>query len=331
MRSLAAALVICVAACAEQAAPEGYGEGLGTPENPVPEDDFDYLLTSKMDFTVDGVAPAQVKDAAASWRTFSTNPAKTLLAVGGQEDVQALRSALSQPLLDRLEGWINTEVDKARIATKTMRQYATEVSTITETIMTRFNLSSRLTMTPAKTTHGLVGLNFRPSNLDIVVPIGGMAADKLMQYPALAVATAGAISLGDQKFGLAFGHHAWSGINLASSSLFGGNVTAAIATGLNCSVLAKAVAARCYNGACVGHEFQLKAICDSGGVALANELRDRVTAVTLSMFRLTAGSARLVDDNGDGLADQIVDGVWEVELDLGTGLRKQAATFQALQ
>ena len=331
MRALIAVLVTSVAACAAEVEPEGYGEGLGTAENPVPDDDVDYVLTSKLDFTMDGAIPTQIKDAAATWRTFALNPAKTLLAVAGQEDVQALQGALSQALRDRLEGWINTEIDKARIASKTLRQYATEVSTITETTMTRFNLSSRLSMNPSKTTHGLTGLNFRPSSVDIVVPIGGMAADVLTQHPALVVGLGGAISLGEQKFGLAFGDHAWSGINLASTSLFGGNVQSAIATGLNCSVLAKAVAAKCYNGACVGHEFQLKAICDSGGIALANELRTRVTAVKLSVFRFTAGTARLIDDHGDGIGDQIVDGIWEVELDLGTGVRKQAATFQALQ
>jgi hypothetical protein len=328
-RLLAAVLVTSVAACAVDEEPQTYGDGLGTPENPIPEDGLAYEVKSKIDFTVNGVVPQQVADASAVLRSFSQNPASTLLSKADQTAVQQLKSALSSTLAGSLEGWINTEIDKARIATKTMRQYASDLAAITDASLTRFTLESTLTMTPTKATHRLANLSFKPLSYDIVVLIGGMAADVLTQFPSLTVGQAGALQLGDQHFGLAFGHHAWSGIELSSTTIFGSGVQATFVTGLNCATLAKNVAARCLSSSCVGHETQLKAICDAGTTALVDQLRTRVAAVDLDVFRFIAGSARLMDDNGDGLADRIIEGNWDAEINLGLGLRKAPATFAA--
>src|SRR6188508_3218120 len=109
MRLLAAILVTSVAACAVDEEPTTYGEGLGTPENPVPDDGFAYAVASKIDFTVNGVVPQQVADASAVLRSFATNPAQTLLAKADATAVQQLKSSLSSTLAGSLEGWINTE------------------------------------------------------------------------------------------------------------------------------------------------------------------------------------------------------------------------------
>jgi hypothetical protein len=36
-----------------------------------------------------------------------------------------------------------------------------------------------------------------------------------------------------------------------------------------------------------------------------------------------------VDDDGDGVADRIVDGAWDAQMNLGLGLRHAPATFTA--
>jgi hypothetical protein len=330
MRALTAAvLVTLVTGCAAEEAPATYGEGLGTPENPIPEDELTYAVASRMDFTVNGAVPTQVTDATAALRTFAQNPARTLLTMADPTAVQQLKSAIGTTLSGNLETWINTEIDKVRVATKTMRQFATDVVSITETSLTKFYLTSALSMTPEKTTHSLTGLNFRPLSVDIFVPIGGLAADSLTQHPTLTVAPAGAITLGDQKFGLAFGKHAWSGINLSSTTIYGGAVQTTLSSGINCSVLAKTIAAKCVSTSCVGHESQLRAICDGATAAVISQLQQHVLALELDLFRFVAGTARLVDENNDGLADRIIEGTWDGELNLGTGVRKAAATFTA--
>jgi hypothetical protein len=329
MRLLAAILVTSVAACAVDEEPTTYGEGLGTPENPVPDDGFAYAVASKIDFTVNGVVPQQVAEASAVLRSFSTNPAQTLLGRADATAVQQLKASLSSTLSSSLEGWINTEIDKARIAGKTMRQYASDLATISDASLTRFTLESTLTMTPAGATHRLTDLNFKPLSFDIVVLIGGMAADQLTQHPTLTVGTGGALQLGGQNFGLAFGHHAWSAIELSSTTIFGTGVQATLVTGTSCTTLAKNIAAKCISTSCVGHETQLKAICDAGTTAIVDQLRTKVSAVDLDVFRFIAGSARLVDNNGDGLADTIVEGKWDAEINLGVGVHKTPLTFAA--
>jgi len=329
MRALAAVLVIVVTACAaDEVEPWTYGEGLGTPENPIPEDNLPYAVTSRIDFTLNGTSPPAVADAVASLKAFAANPAKTMLGLADPTQVQQLKTAIGTTLSNNLEGWINTELDKARIATKTLRQVSTDVASITETSLTRFYLNSTLTMTPAKTTHALTGLNFKPASVDIVVLIGGISADQLTQHPALTVAEAGSLALGDHHFGLAFGDHAWSGINLATTTMFGNGVQTTFVNGTSCSTLAKAIAAKC-STTCVGHESELRAICDGATAKLVGQLRERVAAFHLDLFRFASGNAHLLDENYDGLADRITDGMWSVELNLGTGVRQASAPFTA--
>jgi hypothetical protein len=252
-----------------------------------------------------------------------------LLAAAKPTAVQQFRASLSTTLNNQLEGWINIEIDKARIATKTMRQVATDIVGITQSTVTSFYLSSALSMTPGKTTHMLAGLNFRPASLDIVVPLGGLVADVLMQKPTVTVAEAGALTIGAHKFGIAFGDHAWSGINLAMTTLYGSGVQTTMTTGVNCSAIATAVAARCLSGACVGNSGLLRELCDDGTLGLVKSLRDPVTALHLDLFRFVAGTARLVDETHDGLADRIVDGTWTAEMSFGSGVHETSVTFTA--
>src|SRR5688572_13672706 len=98
MRLLAAVLVTSLAACAVDEEPDTYGVGLGTPENPIPDDDFAYAVESKIDFTANGVVPSQVTEAAAGLRAFAQNPAGTLFARADQTAVQQLKSALPSTL-----------------------------------------------------------------------------------------------------------------------------------------------------------------------------------------------------------------------------------------
>jgi hypothetical protein len=329
MRALATVLVTLLTGCAaEEAEPESFGDGLGTPENPIPYSDEAYEVMSRIDFTASGDIPAPVAAAVSTLQGFAQNPAKTLLANANATAVQQLRSQLSSTLNSQLETWINAEIDKRRIATKTMRQYATDLAAITRTAVTQFYLPSTLIMTPSKTTHLLGGINFRPLSVNIFVPVGGLTGDSLTQYPALTVAEGGAINLGAHKFGLAFGAHALAGINLASSTMYGSALEPAFDT-LQCASLATAVAARCSSGVCVGRATELRAICEGGVAGIVAAVREPVTQLRLDLFRFATGSARLVDENNDGIADRIAEGMWQAEMDFGTGVRAASATFSA--
>ena len=325
-RILVAVLISGVAGCATEETAPTYGDGLGTPENPIPNDDS-YNVASRINFTSE---MPQVQTALADLRAFATNPAHALLTQAAPLPALAeLYAALSTSLKDRLEGWINTEIDKVRIDGKTMREYASEMSGVAETSLTQFVLRSSLTMSPLGVMHSLTEINFTPFALDIVVPIGGLKADTLTQRTSLEVSEGGALELGEQKFGLGFGSHAWQAINLASTTLFGSDLHTSLVTALDCRTIANAVATKCYGTSCVGHATQLQAACEGAAEAIITKLRERIPAFKLDVYKFVEGTARLVDDNGDGMADRIIEGTWDTEIDLGQGPRAVAATFTA--
>lgn len=320
-------LLASFGACAADDDPAGYAPGLGTHESPVPGEDA-YAVTTRIDLAL---APPEIDAAVANLRAFSQHPAHAILErarAAESPDVQQLDTALSTTLHDKLEGWLDTEIDKARISSKTLRQYTTDIADISASVLREFTIESSLTITPTGATHSFKDLNFTPVDLDIIVPIGGLNADSLLQRTTATVGEAGALALGDQHFGLAFGSHAWHGLNLASTTLYGADLSA-LTTTLDCRAIAQIVAAKCVSGSCVGHASQIQAACTSGLAGLVADLRDHITPIELDVFRLTHGSARLVDDDTDGLADRIVDGTWGVEADAGLGPRTATAPFLA--
>jgi hypothetical protein len=80
-------------------------------------------------------------------------------------------------------------------------------------------------------------------------------------------------------------------------------------------------------GVCVGHETELRQICEGGLDAVVDFAHEKLAAMRLDVLHLAEGTARLVDDDGDGVGDRIADGVWKAELNLGLGLRHAPATF----
>jgi hypothetical protein len=313
-------------ACAteEEVEPVAYDERLGTPESPLPQEDA-YRVKSRLDL---GFEPAKLAAAVADFEALAGNPARVLLAQGGS-GVGELLAALPAALDDRLEGWLNVEIDKQRILGKTPRQFATDIAAFTETTLTQFTLESSLSITPGGVVHSLMGLNFRPSGLDIIIPIGGLKADALTQRTEVEVGTGGALWLGEQRFNLAFGTHAWQGLNLASSTLYGTDLATALDDALGCPAVATAVATRCYNGTCVGHASQLQAICERAASTIVTQLSERITAFELAGIHFVQGTATLVDTNRNGVAETISGGAWAIEVDLGAGPRAATGTFLA--
>lgn len=322
MRLLAAVVVTSLAACGttEEVVPT-YGEGLGTPENPIPQDSAAYMVRTRIE-PADATIPPAVASVAANLRAFAQSPAQTLISLADDANVPELtllQSALSSTLEAQLPGWIDAEIDKALTSGKTTRQLATEVAGFAETALTRFGLDSTLSFSPTKTTHTLRGLSFRLSGLDVVVPLGGLKADTIDTQPAVEVGEGGAISFGDHQFGIAFANHAWQGINLASKTVFGADVRTALATAVNCRTIAETVATKCVYSSCVGHPAQLQAVCEHGLDLIVTKLAADVGAFDLDVLRYVSGSARLVDENGDGLANRIEDGIWDPELGTARG------------
>lgn len=319
-----AVLVASLTACGVEQAGADYAEGLGTPQSPVPGIDA-YAVTSPM------TIPLELPDVAArimALREFSVRGGYTLLAQSAGTSARSALDALPVSLRTKLESWIDAELDKSKIGTKTVRQVSGELATIADDVVSHFVVESSLTITPTSASHTLRDLNFTPGNLDIIVPIGGLTADTLVQKTTAVVGEGGALEIGDQRFSLAFGSHAWQAINLASTTMFGGDIS--ILEHADCDTVARNVAARCVSGVCVGHVAELLAVCHDGLASLVSELRGAIAPIELGTLRFAHGSARMVDTTGDGVADRILDGTWDAETDVGLGVRKSSVAFTAL-
>jgi hypothetical protein len=184
--------------------PVDYGEGLGDPENPVPQQSSEgpYAVANRIDFTVEAILPAQLAFAVETLRAFSENPASALFDLAEAKGVPAvglIRAALPGVLEDKLEGWINDFLDKPKIAGKTLREYAGEMADLAELALTQFQIDSEMTIDGYDVTHTFVALDLSPTGIiDVRIPIGGLAADILTQHPTITVAEGGAIAFGDQ-------------------------------------------------------------------------------------------------------------------------------------
>ncbi len=327
--------VFCVlfGACGVSGSGAGGDDGEhGTPQNPLPARTAPYSLVNKVDFTVEAVLPAQIELVVTTFRELEINPAHALISIAdraGVPAVAALYGATPAVLRDKLEGWINDEINKVKVGGVSLTHYCGEIAALAETALTDFAVDSELLIDGGMATHRLTALDLRPTGfLDLRIPIGGLAGDILTQTPDIDVAEGGALSIGEQHFGLNYGEYAWQGIDAASTALFGGTVRATLGAAVNCPALASAIANKCAAGVCVGHEAELTRICDGGLDAAVALVHDRLAAMRLEALHLTSGTARLVDLDGDGIGDQVVDGVWAAELNIGLGLRKAPSTFR---
>ena len=331
MRTALLGLSLLAACGVSGTGPGGDGDTGGTPENPVPSKSGPYTVVNQVDFTVEAILPPQIELVVVTLREFSINPARTLVAVADQQGVPAigaLYGALPGVIKDRLEGWINDEIAKVKIGGQPLTAYAGQIAGLAETALTEFAIDSELAISGGTATHRLTALDLTPSGLvDLRIPLTGLAGDLLTQTTDIDVAEGGALVLGEQRFGLAYGAYAWQGIEAASAALFGGGVRDTIGKAVNCPALANTIATKCVLGVCVGHKTELTAICNGGLDGIVGLAKTRMESMRFDALYFASGGARLVDDDGDGVGDQIVDGAWDAELNLGLGLRHAPATF----
>jgi hypothetical protein len=208
--------------------------------------------------------------------------------------------------------------------------WAGDFAGLADTAFSQFAVDSTLAIDGDSATHVLTGLDFTPTGvIDVKIPISGLASDILTQHPTITVLEGGSLGVGDQAFGLLFGEYAWNAVNAACTAQFGGDIRTTLGNAVNCAGLAHTIANKCVLGVCVGHEQLVDDICEGGLDAVVNVMHDRFAALNIEALHYASGQARLVDDDGDGVADRIVDGAWDAQMNLGLGLRHTPATFSA--
>jgi len=325
------ALVLClIAGCGTSADSSTTDDPVGTPENPQLAKVGPYQLVNRVDFTIEAVLPAQAELVVSTLRALSTNPARALVTVASEAGVPAvgtLYGLIPGAIKDRLEGWINEEINKVQIGGKPVTAYAGQLAGLADLALTHFAVDSELTIHEHSATHRITALDLMPTGVPVRIAIGGLAGDILTQEPSLEVGDGGQLIFGDQHFGLNYGEYAWQAIESVSVSLFGTGVRDTLGHAVNCPNLANNVANKCFLAVCVGHARELTSICEGGLDAIVDLAHNRLADLRLDALHLASGTAVLVDDDGDGVGDSIASGSWDAEMNLGLGLRHTPASF----
>ena len=325
-----------VAACGTTTPGPGSGDPMGTPQDPIPQpaEQGPYQVETRIDLTVEAILPQQAEDIVATLREFSTNPAHTIIdaaTLAGVPAVGAIYNALPDFVTSKLEDWINGEIEKVQVAGKPITEWAGDVAALFDTALTQFAVDSTLAIDASGTTstHTLTAIDFSPAGIDVQLPLTALPDAVRTQQPDIMVGPGGALAIGEQHFGLNYGDYAWTAVNGELTTLFGGDLRTTLGGAVDCAALAHAVASKCVLGVCVGHETELDSLCEGGLDGLVGMVHDQFTALNQDALEFATGTATLVDDDGDGVADRITAGTWDAQMNLGLGLRHTPATFTA--
>jgi hypothetical protein len=337
--ALSLVLVGCVTSSDPLDSHTGTGAGTGTgtetgapdapPNSVIASGSYD--LHSSIDLTVEALLPQPAADLVVTLRDFSANPAHTLITLAedaGVPAVSELRAVLPDALESRLEGWINTEIAKVTIDGVPVTVVAAEIAALAETALTQFSIDSTLAVSIDTATHTLSRLDFTPAGIDASFALEGLPSE-IISSTATISSSADTLTIGDHVFAIRYGEYAWRAVDQTFVTQHGAGIRATLGTAIHCPGIAQVVANKCVLGVCVGHVSELTELCERGLDEVVERAHARIAAIKLDAVHFASGTAALVDIDHDAIADRLVDGQWDAEINAGQGLRHIPATFVA--
>jgi hypothetical protein len=290
-----------------------------------------YAMTSNVEITIEALLPEPAANLVATLRDFSHDPAHTLLDVcedAGVPAVGTIRDYLPGFLEDKLEGWINDEINRVSIAGVPVPQFAGSVVALAETTLSQVNIESTLTIDGNTAMHQLSTLDLAPAGLDLQLALGGVP-DEIISATTTVSSRKQTLTIGDHMFSIAYGHYAWQAIQDTLVATYGADLRGLLGAAMSCPSIAHTVANKCMFSQCVGHEAELTTICERGLDEVVSRAKAKLESFRFDALHLHAGTATMVDANHDRLAESLTNGVWTAEINAGQGLRPAPATFTA--
>ena len=298
-----------------------------------------YVLTTDLDVPAEAFLPQPGYDVLAALHALREDPGAAifdLLDEAGVPLLADLKASLPSVLEDRVEDWIGAALTDVLDVPA-----LDELIALAETTVGDVDMISELDLDGAAATHRVRALRFGadPSvvagaNLTVDVPIE--ALDPLLAFDATAPASIVAegndafLELGDHAFGLPLGKYAWIALEQLTERKTGGTIRDALARAVDCQTAAHSVAQKGILGVEVGHETELRELCETGLDLVEAKLYERVASLDLNALRLAAGRARLVDADGDGDGESLVAGSWDASVDFGLGARAVTGQFSGV-
>lgn len=303
------------------------------PTNPIPTPvaSGPYAVTSNVEITIEALLPEPAANLVGTLRDFSQNPAHTLLDVcedAGVPAVGTVRDYLPSFLEDKLEGWIDDEINKLTVAGMTVPQFAGNIVALAETTLSQVNIESTLTLDNGTATHRLATLDLSPAGIDSQLELGQFP-NEIVSATTTSSTRGSTLTIGDHGFSVAYGQYAWQALEAQMVATHGTDIRGLLASAVSCPSIAHTVASKCVWGQCVGHETELATICERGIDEVVSRAKAKLESFRFDALRFAAGAATMVDANDDRLVESLTGGVWTAEINAGLGLRHAPATFTA--
>jgi hypothetical protein len=303
------------------------------PSNPAPAPvaNGPYTVTSNVEITIEALLPEPAYNLVGTLRDFSQNPAETLLdeaEAAGVPAVGTVRDYLPSFLEDKLEGWINDEINKLTIGGVPVPQFAGQIVALAETTLSQVDIQSTLTIDNGTATHRLAVLDLSPAGIDTQIELGAFP-NEVVSATTTASSSKSTLSIGDHMFSVAYGHYAWQALEANITETHGTNIRGLLGAAVNCPAIAATVANKCLFGQCVGHATELTTICERGLDEVVSRAKAKLESFRFDALQFEAGTATMVDANSDRLAERLTNGVWTAKINAGQGLRTAPATFTA--
>lgn len=290
-----------------------------------------YRIDSTIDVPASAAAPGPAATALDLARGLEAEPAATLFELAERAGVPAvgtLRDALPGALEDRLDDAIDAHVDGLLRANPDVAAALAEAVAVADTVLGQVALTSELIPAAGRFEHRLLTIGFtvdgRTATFDVADAPLTTASGSLWALPTSADSST--LELGAHGFGLPIGTYALQVIDAELERRAGGDLRAVLGDAVDCAGMAADVADECVLGACIGHEDDLRAVCEAGLDRLVDELGGRITDVDREVLHFDVARARAIDGDGDGRAEYL-SGTWLSYVDLGVGLRPAPGRF----
>lgn len=294
-----------------------------------------YRLTSTYDLSQAGVLPDLAGDTLSALTGLADDPAGTLIALLQAADVPVvneLLDAIPDPVLGEFEGWVNDYIASQLYQNVPLSQTIADWVSELSNLLTHFDLVTELDLANLDAagntdgSHILSAVSF-PYNGTMITVDTPALVDQITMARDVAVGAAlqgagGTVDIGDHSFRMPLGDFAVAGFNqVLQQTLGASNIRDALGMVIDCGGLADQVASKCVGPVCVGHRDLIEQFCNAGLDQVAAQVESRIAAIKFASLHLQTGEATLVDaakEDGptDGIIDRMVDGTWQVGLNV---------------
>jgi hypothetical protein len=293
----------------------------------VPTPPSRFAVTTQVDLAQTADGSGVIDDATEPLDRLQKDPAKTILDVLTVKKMPVV-TTLKSKIPDALEGsfakWFNDDVLSRKIDGVEAGKALTSVRTDLAAMAGKFEILSTLDLTPGEegtstAKHTVTGMAFTRGADRMVVDTPDLVSSVSPAENVSLQTEAGKAKLGEHTLSIPLGEFATQALGLfGKDKVVDAGLRFAIGQIVDCGAISKSVAKRCIGTICIGHETEIKQVCDAGLDVVVDLTLDALKKLKIDPLRFIGGDAKILDalSPGDGGG---ITGIWKGAANLGKG------------